>query len=76
MSVEETFYNYYREKWAHNKAYVLELLYLGCNHKTLVIAPFNAKINSTMIGDSIKPTLSPFDPNFTEWWDQHKAEWE
>lgn len=29
-----------------------------------------------MISISITPTLSPKDPNFPEWWEQHKAEWE
>ena len=25
---------------------------------------------------SIKPTLSPKDPNFPAWWEKHKSEWE
>lgn len=77
MSIDETFYNYLGKKWSNSKASVLELLYLGCNHETCLISPFDAKTNSTIIGSgSIKPTLSPKDPNFPAWWEQHKAEWE
>ena len=33
--------------------------------------------DSFLVGlDEIKPTLSPKDPAFPEWWEQHKAEWE
>lgn len=77
MSVEEAFYNYSGGKWANSKTPVLELLYLGCNHETLLISPFYAKTNSTIVGyGSMAPTLSPKDPNFQAWWEQHKAEWE
>lgn len=24
----------------------------------------------------LTPTISPKDPNFPEWWEQHKSEWE
>lgn len=26
--------------------------------------------------ETIKPTLSPKDPNFPTWWEEHKSEWE
>ncbi len=25
---------------------------------------------------TLNPTLSPRDPNFPAWWEEHKAEWE
>ena len=37
---------------------------------------FNAKFNGTSLYAPIKPTLSPKDPNFPAWWEEHKAEWE
>lgn len=77
ISVDDAFYNYSGKKWTNHKAYVLELLYLGCNHETLLMTPFFANTNLAVIGSgSIKPTLSPKDPNFPKWWEQHKAEWE
>lgn len=30
----------------------------------------------TTFSRSLKPTLSPKDPNFPAWWEEHKAEWE
>lgn len=66
-----------QKKWSNSKASVLELLYLGCTKETLLITPFFAKTNSASITLSLtKPTLSPKDPNFPAWWEQHKSEWE
>ncbi len=77
MSIDEAFYNYLGKKWSNSKASMLELLYLGCTHETLFISPFNAETNSTLVASSlISPTLSPKDPNFPAWWEQHKSEWE
>ena len=76
LSLDEAFYNYSRIKWADSKSHLLELLYLGSTNENLFIAPFDAKTNSTtFISKSIKPTLSPKDPNFPAWWEEHKAEW-
>lgn len=32
--------------------------------------------NTTRFMSAVKPTLSPKDPNFPAWWEQHKSEWE
>ena len=35
-----------------------------------------AKTNTSVISSELKPTLSPEDPNFPAWWEEHKSEWE
>lgn len=66
---------YTGRSWSENKGALLELLYLGCGKLTM---PFVKESDSetTVISDTIKPTLSPKDPNFPAWWEEHKAEWE
>ena len=68
---------YTGEKWTQKAGILLELLYLASNGDIAIIVPFEKmKNDSTLIHPSIKPTLSPKDPEFPEWWEQHKAEWE
>ena len=63
--------------WTNNKGRVLELLYLGCTNEANMISLFDAKTDSANLNfPHVKPTLSPKDPAFPEWWEQHKAEWE
>ena len=77
MSIEDAFHNYLGINWTNNKAHLLEFLHLGCTNEINFVSPFNAKNNSAdLIIDSIKPTLSPKDPNFPAWWEEHKSEWE
>lgn len=52
----------------------MDLLYLGSAQD--LIAVFEAKDMTTNFMKSIKPTLSPKDPNFSAWWEQHRSEWE
>lgn len=69
--------NYQENVWHSGEAAVLELLYLGCNKAVALSYPFSkAKNDTTVISKDIKPTLSPKDPNFPEWWEAHKSEWE
>lgn len=75
LSIESAFYAYLGKAWTANKAYLLELLYLGCTDEVDLIPPFNAKDHSAPI-IKVKPTLSPKDPNFPAWWEAHKVEWE
>ncbi len=77
MRMEDAFYQYQGRKWTDNRAKMLELLYLGCTNETDCISPFDVKTDATFLGvERLKPTLSPKDPAFPEWWEQHKAEWE
>ena len=76
VSYQDFSTSYTGDLWSSNKATVLKFLYLGCSPEMLLIKPFYKKINGTHISTHIKPTLSPKDPAFPEWWEQHKAEWE
>ena len=69
--------SYLGETWASDKAYLLELLYLGNCSGVDLIHPFNARKNdTTRFILPIKPTLSPKDPAFPVWREEHRAEWE
>ena len=60
-----------------NEKALLDLLYLGGCSEIDAILPFSKKDNdSTIINEDITPTLSPKDPAFPAWWEEHKAEWE
>lgn len=64
----------YNEKsWVKNKASLMKFIYLGiaANQISRVSKKYGKTLNL-----SIKPTLSPSDPNFDSWWAEHKAEWE
>ena len=66
---------YNETKWTKDRSCLLKFLYLGCTEETLLIKPFSKKLNGTDISSKIKPTLSPKDPNFPAWWEEHKVEW-
>lgn len=77
LTIDDFFKNYSDQNWTEQKASLMQLLYLGNCSKINLIFPFNAnKDDTTRFVSTIKSTLSPKDPNFSEWWEQHKAEWE
>lgn len=77
LCLDDAWYDYSGKRWSTDKACLLYLLYLGCTHETLLISPFNAEISAAVLDiDTVKPTLSPKDPNLPAWWETHKAEWE
>lgn len=77
LTIEDFLENYLGKRWTTERATLLELLYLGKCSEIDLINPFNArKNNTTRFMNMIKPTLSPKDPNFPEWWEKHKSEWE
>ena len=77
LSVNDLKENYRGSIWSQSKASLLELLYLGCNTALNLTFPFSKKNNdTTVISKDIVPTLSPKDPNFPAWWEEHKSEWE
>ena len=54
---------------------LMQLFYLGIASN--VIYPFTENGNSSFKNmRSMKPTLSPKDPNFQVWWQEHKSEWQ
>lgn len=52
---------------------IMELLHLGV--ATGSISPFLADSKTAAL-IAYKHTLSPKDPNFPAWWEEHKSEWE
>ena len=69
--------DYCGKQWTDDKKPLLEFLYLSVTPDIALITPFNQRDDeTTSIMNDIKPTLSPKDPNFPAWWEQHKAEWE
>lgn len=71
----ESIYRYDNQKWTSDTIKLMELYHLGeCSNG---ITPFVKKSNTAIISPAlVKPTLSPKDPNFPAWWEQHKSEWE
>ena len=69
---------YSGKPWTQEEQAVLQLLYLGVNYHLLLIEPFWAKNDTSRIFKEkpVKLTLSPKDPAFPAWWEQHKSEWE
>ena len=76
MLLEYGIMNYNGEKWTTNPGILLKLYELGMVNINLT--PFSVQENKSLLTDisSIKPTLSPKDPAFPAWWEEHKAEWE
>ena len=76
MLLEYGIMNYNGKKWTTNPGTLLKLYELGMVNINLT--PFSVQENKSLLTDisSIKPTLSPKDPNFPEWWEKHKAEWD
>ena len=62
--------------WVRDNASLMQLLYLGSSDELTILNHFIAKYNGTTLNMNIKPTLSPKDPNFPAWWEEHKSEWE
>ena len=77
QSLDDFRKTYMNTIWAQGRSAVLELLYLGSNSVLGFVAPFSKTQNdTTTVSKTITPTLSPKDPAFPAWWEQHKAEWE
>lgn len=51
----------------------MQLFHLGVASDT--IYPFSVTGDSSFTR-KLRPTLSPKDPNFPAWWEEHKSEWE
>lgn len=76
MSIDDFNTTYQNTHWTSDKAALLKLLYLGVTPEVLAISPFSAATSLSVITPQVKPTLSPKDPNFQAWWEDHKVEWE
>lgn len=60
--------------WSKDKMASLYLLHLGM--ATGQFSGPSAENLSCLVFEIIKPTLSPKDPNFPEWWEKNKSYWE
>lgn len=66
--------NYKGEIWTDRNGVLMQFFHLGVVSDT--IYPFTLKGNSGFKDIDIQPTLSPKDPDFSQWWEEHKVEWE
>ena len=73
-NVDHVMLNYMNNAWTTNKGIILQFFHLGVGSDT--IYPFNIWGNTGFQNVGIQPTLSPKDPNFATWWEEHKSEWE
>ena len=78
LQINEAFLTYSGTHWTANKGVLLEFLYLGAAVTDYqFVRIFDSKANSTELNmNNITPTLSPKDPAFPAWWEEHKSEWE
>ena len=77
LKIGDAYLNYTGNEWTSDKSDLLKLLYLGAEQENHFISPIDEKTGSMVLAVSfLKPTLSPKDPNFPAWWEEHKAEWE
>jgi len=76
LTLENMTETYQGINWTTDRAYLMRLLYLGSSEELRIFAPLLAKWNGTTLLLPIIPTLSPKDPAFPAWWEQHKSEWE
>ncbi len=74
ITAKESIFRYDGKQWATNNAVIGELYHLA--EAADGISPFVKASNRAMTEPIVKPTLSPKDPNFPAWWEEHKAEWE
>jgi tetratricopeptide (TPR) repeat protein len=75
LTPTESIYRYDNAQWTTDTVKMMELYHLGETSKG--IHPFVKRSNTASINTLlVKPTLSPEDPNFPVWWEEHKAEWE
>ena len=62
--------------WTEDTASMMQLIYLGISKAVKLLTLFNAEAGGAALYAPIIPTLSPKDPAFPAWWEQHKSEWE
>ena len=73
-NVHNSMINYKGQIWTEKKGVLMQFFHLGV--VTNIIYPFSPRGNSGFKDVNIPSTLSPKDPNFSQWWESHKTEWE
>ena len=76
LTIDDYNTTYSGTHWTNDKVIMMKFLYLGVTYETQCVTPFLPKSGTAIISSKLKPTLSPKDPAFPEWWEKHKAEWE
>ena len=74
ITAKESIFRYDGKQWATTNAVIGELYHLA--EVADAIDPFVKKYNRSATTPNVKPTLSPKDPAFPAWWEEHKGEWE
>ena len=77
IPIRDTLNKYDGTIWAKDKVAAFFLVHSAIGAS--IIMPPTAQTKScivrTDILNNISPTLSPNDPNFPKWWEEHKTEW-
>ena len=76
VTIDDYNMTYSGNRWTRDKAVMLQFLYLGVVKEINTVLPFHAEDSTSILNPPITPTLSPKDPNFPAWWEEHKGEWE
>lgn len=75
LSLNQFFQTYDNHKWTISEEALMKLLYLGGCNEINCIFPFSKKQGDiSLISSTLIPTLSPKDPAFPAWWEEHKGE--
>ena len=75
LSPDNSSMKYDGSEWNSEDVSLMQLYYLAiAAHLTLRFFPQTKTMPIFL--DRTVPTLSPNDPNFPAWWEEHKAEWE
>ena len=70
-TVQSLFIKYTGEPWTKDGVTLLKLIHLALANKSM--AAFSAEKDRTLLHSCVKPTLSPKDPNFEQWYEQNKG---
>lgn len=80
MSLSDGFKKYDGTNWTTNKMALFSLYYLGVatqNFPSFTPSRIPNQFDTVLTDiPYLLPTLSPNDPNFPAWWEEHKVEWE
>ncbi len=77
---QDGFKKYDGTNWTKDKALLFSLYYVGCSSSVLPlftnVPPSKELVCMLLKNPDLKPTLSPNDPNFEAWLEEHRDIWE
>ena len=78
ITLQEGFFRYDNHVWTKDFDFLFQLyaLALGCVYLRGFGKTKDGNITSLIDYNRCTPTLSPKDPAFPAWWEEHKGEWE